>query len=343
VPAWLTYHWIEEPLRRSTIHVRRPRVTLAAGLAGPALAVGIGLALSASLSSPPALAATEAVGAPALDGALQRSATALRPRPRDASADRGRAYSDGCLADVGKARSPACVYGDWRARTTVVLFGDSHAMQWFPALERIAARRRWRLIDLTKSGCPPQRVRVLYPPTPREDQSCAVWRENALRRIEQARPALVLAGASVHYTVLAGGRALGRAAGTRVLAAGYAPTLARLRAAAGRVAVLTDPPRPPGNIPACVSGAMRHLRRCAFPRARAMAHAAAIRDAVARLPGIGVIDATDEFCLRDLCPAVIGDVLVYRNSGHITASYMQTLRPWLERRLAERGAQAEAG
>ena len=39
------------------------------------------------------------------------------------------------------------------------------------------------------------------------------------------------------------------------------------------------------------------------------------------------------FCLPDLCPAVVGDVLVYRNSGHITASYMKTLAPWLERRL----------
>ena len=38
----------------------------------------------------------------------------------------------------------------------------------------------------------------------------------------------------------------------------------------------------------------------------------------------------------DLCPAVIGDVLVYRNSGHITASFMATMRPWLERHPALR-------
>ena len=36
---------------------------------------------------------------------------------------------------------------------------------------------------------------------------------------------------------------------------------------------------------------------------------------------------------RELCPAVIGDVLVYRNSGHLTATYARSLTPWLSRRL----------
>ena len=333
VPAWLTYRWIETPLRHSTLHVRRPWTTLAAGLAGPAAVVGIGLALSAGLSSPPALAAAEAVGAPALGRQLQRSATALRPRPRDASADRGHAFADGCLVEEGEVRSPACVYGDRRSSKTVVLFGDSHAMQWFPALEATAKRRHWRLVELTKGGCPPPLVQILLPGTARQDPSCDVWRESALRRIERERPALVLVGMSMRYTVLDGERRLGRGESTRALGAGYAPALARLRAAAGRVAVLTDVPRPPKDIPSCVSGAMRHLRRCAFARGPALANAFAIRDAAARVPGIETVDATDRFCLPDLCPAVVGDVLVYRNSGHITASYMKTLGPWLERRL----------
>jgi peptidoglycan/LPS O-acetylase OafA/YrhL len=333
VPAWLSYRWIETPLRHSTLHVRRPWTTLAAGLAGPAVVVGIGLALSAGLSSPPALAAAEAVGAPALGRQIQRSATALRPRPRDAAADRGHAFADGCLVEKRKVRSPACVYGDRRSRTTVVLFGDSHAMQWFPALEPTARRRHWRLLELSKGGCPPPLVTILFPGTPRQDPSCDVWRESALRRIERERPALVLVGMSMRYTVLDGDRRLPRGDSTRALGAAYAPALARLRAAAARVAVLTDVPRPPRDIPSCVSGAMRHLRRCAFARGPALANAFAIRDAAARVPGIETIDASDRFCLPDLCPAVVGDVLVYRNSGHITASYMKTLGPWLARRL----------
>ena len=111
------------------------------------------------------------------------------------------------------------------------------------------------------------------------------------------------------------------------------PTLRRLRAAARRVTVLVDPPRPPLNIPDCVSGAMRDLRRCAFARGRRCERAFAVRDAVRRVKGVGELDTTSQFCLARTCPAVIGDVLVYRNSGHITASYMKTMTPWLERRV----------
>ena len=334
-PAWVTYRWIEEPLRRSAVHVRRPRLTLAAGLAGPALAVGLGVALSASLSSPPALAAADAVGAPALHrgGAPQASARRLRPRPLDADADRGRSFYDGCLVDKPATQSPPCAYGDRSSRTTVVLFGDSHAMQWFPGLEP-AARHRWRLVQLTKSGCPPQDVRVALPRSLRAYPACDTWRAYALRRIERVeRPAMIVVSASVNYTVLDGGRALGRDASTRALVAGYARTLARLRAMARRVVVLIDPPRPPFDIPSCVSEAMRALRRCAFARGPAVARARATRDAVGRLPGVRVIDGVNRFCLARLCPAVIGNVIVYRNTGHITASYMRTLSPWLARRM----------
>ena len=273
VPTVVTHRWIEEPLRRSKLHVRRTRATLAAAVVGPALAVAAGVALSASISSPPALAAGEAEGAPQLERthSIQRAATALRPRPRDASADRGRPYYDGCLAGERATTSKPCVYGKRRSKTTVVLFGDSHAMQYFPALQKIALRRRWRLVELTKGGCPPPRVRVIYTLSRREYTQCDAWREYALRRIERTeRPALVIAAASAHYTVVERGRRLGDGASLRALAAGYAPTLRRLRASVPHVAVLTDAPRPPSDIPECVSNAMRHLRRCAFSRRAAV-------------------------------------------------------------------------
>jgi hypothetical protein len=186
-------------------------------------------------------------------------------------------------------------------------------------------------------------VATLVAGTSRRDPSCPVWRERALRRIERERPALVLVGMSMRYTVLDGDRRLARGDSTRALGAAYAPALVRLRAAARRVAVLTDVPRPPRDIPSCVSGAMRHLRRCAFARGPALANAFVIRDAAARVPGIETVDATDRFCLTDLCPAVVGDVLVYRNSGHVTASYMTTLGPWLARRLDRTTHRAKEG
>jgi SGNH domain-containing protein len=293
------------------------------------------VAISWSIPSPPTLAAGKAEGAAQLQRTfrLQRSARALRPTPLRADDDRGRSYEDGCLAQATATRSPRCVYGDRGSRTTVVLFGDSHAMQFFPALEPIAVRRHWRLVQLTKSGCPPAAVEVVYTPLNRAYPECDSWRADTLARIARERPALVVAAASVDYTVVADGRRLGDAAATAALAAGYAPMLRRLRRLVPRVAVIVDPPKPPWDIPDCVSRALHKLRRCAFRRGPAVARANAMAAGARRVRGVRVIDASGRFCLPELCPAVIGNVLVYRRTGHITATYAATLAPWLERRL----------
>ena len=335
-PALVTHRWIEEPLRRSKAHLRRPRAILVAAIAGPAVAVASGVALSASLASPAVLSASEAEGAGQLGrtGGIQESATALRPRPVDAGKDRGRPYGDGCLIPEPARTSPPCVYGARRSDTTVVLFGDSHAMQLFPALERVALRRRGRLVNLTKAGCPPAAVSVVSPLSRRRYPECDAWREHALRRIErEERPALVLATGSAHHQVLDGARRLGTGAGVRALADGWGVVLHRLRAAAGEVVVTVDPPRVTFDVPACVSEHPRALRRCAFDRGRASERALTVAGTARAVPGVRVLDPAELLCLEDLCPSVIGDVLVYRNSGHLTASFAATMGPWLGRGL----------
>jgi hypothetical protein len=296
----------------------------------------VAVVIASSIPSPPTLAAGKAAGAAQLDRrpTLQRSATALRPTPLNADDDRGRSFTDGCLAEATATRSPRCVYGDPRSRTVIVLFGDSHAMQFFPALEPIAVRRHWRLVQLTKSGCPPQAVDVIYTPLNREYPECPAWRAYALDRIARERPALVVTTSAVGYTAVERGRRLGPDATARALAAGYRPTLLRLRRTARRVAVLVDPPRPPWDVPDCVSERLHELRRCAFRRGPAVAGARKVAAGARRVRGVRVIDASDRFCVRRVCPAVIGDVLVYRQTGHITATYAGTLAPWLEAALS---------
>jgi peptidoglycan/LPS O-acetylase OafA/YrhL len=335
VPTVLSHRWIEQPLRRSRVHVRAPRLAIAAAPATAAATVALGLGLTVVLSSPPTLAEADAEGAVKLERtqALQRAAGALRPAPRDADEDRGRVYDDGCLAEPRETRSKRCAYGDPRGRRTVVLFGDSHAMQYFPPLERIARRRGWRLVHLAKAGCPPQQVTVRNAVLGRRYDECREWREHALRRIERGRPDLVVVSGSLHYNVLEGDRRLGDRASRLALRAGYVPTLRRIDAASRRLVVIRDQPRPPRDIPSCVAEALDDLGRCAFDRGRARGRPQVERPAVARVPGAELLDATSRYCPTRTCPAVIGDVLVYRNSGHLTATYARTMARWLARRL----------
>ena len=344
LPAWLTFRWVEEPLRRSTLHVRRPRVTLAAGLAGPAAVVGVGIALSAGIASPPALAAADGgrgAGARA-HGKLQRSATALRPRPRDAGADRGRAYCDGCLVASARRRRPL-------------------------ASTATATPRRPSCCSATRTPCSTSRrwcrsrAARLAPRPPRQGRvpagaragavSAHATREPRLRQVARVRAGADRAGRApgARRRRLVGPlhRARRRpearprrehARAGRRLRADARATARRGRAGRGahrRAATAVEHPRRAsrarcGSSAAAPSRAARRWR--GRSRSATPSHASRGRD---RRP-------TNQFCLRDVCPAVVGNVLVYRNSGHITASYMDTMRPWLERTLRETTARSAA-
>jgi peptidoglycan/LPS O-acetylase OafA/YrhL len=330
VPTVVSYRWIEEPVRRSDVHRRRPRLTLAAAPLAAALFALLGIGLAAAQptvrTSPPG----DAIGAAALGRGLQTSADALSPTPQDADSDRSRAYADGCLVGKSGKRSPACVYGDPAGAETVVIFGDSHAMQYFPAIERIASERHWRLVELTKSGCPAARVQVRDYLLGRAYTECDVWREDALRRLVRERPQIVITSGTATYAVLQGGRRLSRERSRAALVAGYRRVLAQLP---GTVIAIHDTPQPPFDVPSCVADAMKHLRRCAFSKREARPPGDPVSVAARAVPGVRLLDPVDQLCIGALCPAVVGNVLVYRQSGHMTATYVATMTPWFERRI----------
>jgi peptidoglycan/LPS O-acetylase OafA/YrhL len=336
VPTIVTHRLVEEPMRRSTLHVRMPRTILALAPAGALTALCAAVLLVAALPSMPSLAKDRVKGAAALaiSTALQPSARAVVPTPRHADTDRGSPVDDGCLIDGNSTWASRCMYGDLASQRTVVLFGDSHAFQYFSPIERLARRRHWRLVELTKQGCPPADVTVWATFLGRAYPECGAWQRKQLQQMAGARPAMIVVSGSAHYGVMdaAGGR-LQDAAGLEALGSGYARMLTRLQALTAHVVFLTDSPRPPQYIPDCVAESLGHLRRCAFQRGPAVADAKRVRSAVAGVPGVQVLDATPEYCPRRLCPAVIGNVLVYRNSGHITDTYTRTLTPWLAARI----------
>jgi peptidoglycan/LPS O-acetylase OafA/YrhL len=344
VPAVITYRLIEEPFRHLRLEGRRLRLTLAAAPAAALAMAAASIALVTSLPTVGLAAPRDARGAEAFPqrGNVQLAATALRPPPRKAEADRSRAYEDGCLLDKAAKEIPACVYGDPDSPTHVVLFGDSHAMQYFPALESIATRRHWRLVMFTRSGCPPSDAHVMNPFGRKPYPECPAWREDVLRRIEQIeRPDLVVASGSARYTVLRDGRFLDRARSNQALLDGYAVTLARLRRAADRVAVIRDPARPPGDVPSCVASNLHNLRACAFSDRGGSVTPDPIVTGARRAGVTRILDPRERLCVRDLCPAVIGNVLVYRNSGHLTATYVATMSRWFARRLPALTSEAE--
>jgi hypothetical protein len=48
---------------------------------------------------------------------------------------------------------------------------------------------------------------------------------------------------------------------------------------------------------------------------------------------VKLLDLNRYFCVDGRCPAVIGQVIVYRGQQHVTSTYMRTLAPYLEQEL----------
>jgi peptidoglycan/LPS O-acetylase OafA/YrhL len=340
VPAVLSNRLVERPFLHSEILTRYPRKALALGGACTALSVGLGVGLFALTPTVPEAPESQVAGAAALQGdrSLQRSAKAVNPTPREAETKehRPQMYADGCHLNPSETETPECVYGNPSSKTTVVLFGDSHAMQWFPALNEIAKERNWRLVGLTKAACPPAEVHIHNAGLRRTYRECDEWRERMLERIVQDEdPNLIVTSSLPTYRPREDGERLDRDASDEAMVEGYASTLRKLAGTGAAVALIEDVPHPDKNIPECVSRSLDHLEECAIPKNKAFDYPKVNALAAEEIEGVNYIDPTPVVCLERVCPAVVGDVLVYRNGAHLTATYVRTLTPWLKKQLPE--------
>ncbi|MET0579201.1 MAG: SGNH hydrolase domain-containing protein, partial [Ilumatobacteraceae bacterium] len=193
-----------------------------------------------------------------------------------------------------------------------------HAVQWFEPLERIARARGYRLVVLAKGGCPVVDVVVR---TPVLRQTCPPYRDAAIAWIEADQPALVVV--SNAYTTYDDDAA--------TWAAGAESTMARLAAVAPHVLVIGDNPGSRSDPPACLSGHTADASACATGRDVAVrVDRIGAERAAAQAHGATFVDTTDWFCTPTSCPAVIGDLLVLRDSTHLTPPMAEFLTPLLD-------------
>jgi peptidoglycan/LPS O-acetylase OafA/YrhL len=359
--AALSQRFVEAPIRRVRLTGPRTNRTLAiAGAASLLVAVttaGLGRAATipgetADGSDPtPALvlpsrqpgpSGPAGSSGPVASSIPTRPPTIGGPVPTDlipplakARSDIAAIYHDGCHAAATDVKPQECTYGDAGSPTTVVLFGDSHAAQWFPAFERLAGERHWRLISLTKGACPAADVPIWSETLKRPYAECDEWRVAALKRIAAARPALVVVSNSRNVLLIDdAGKAIASRTHDDVWSPGLARMLGRLRALAPNVVLIGDTPNPKNDPPVCLSAHLDDSVACATAATEAIGiERLAVEASVAAMQGTGFIDPTDWVCPSDPCPVVIDRWLVYRDGGHIATAFSRALAPYLEEQL----------
>jgi peptidoglycan/LPS O-acetylase OafA/YrhL len=340
VPTQLTHTLIEDPVRRAPALRRLPNRAIGLGLACTAVALAVGIGLRDSQPTVRLAKLSDVPGAAALadQPVPQETATALRPNPLRARADRSRGFYSGCLVGIEGTNSNKCLFGDPEGDRTLILFGDSHAMQYFPALEELAENHHWRLIELTKAECPPEEIEVRSMVEDREYSQCDTWRQKAFERIEggDENVTVVMSGDTVYVPYGPNGEELAGKEAADAMEAGYLRTLNRIQAAGPRTVVIRDTPASSQDVPSCVSEDIQHLKRCAFERPHEWQREYDVRAAKAH-SATHLIDLDDEICPSEVCRAVIGNALVYRDKSHLTATFARTLEPMIENDFREAG------
>ncbi|RDI25586.1 peptidoglycan/LPS O-acetylase OafA/YrhL [Lentzea flaviverrucosa] len=218
----------------------------------------------------------------------------------------------------------ACSWGESSAQKTVVLLGDSHAAQYSTPLIDFAegpGRGRWQVKAMTRNGCPFTTVppsEAGWPFTVCSEQNLGV-----LERVKALEPDLVvLSGMSRE----AYENDLKWTWNTREdMLRGYREMLAALTSAGIPIAVIKDLPRPDEQITRCLERNRRNAADCGTSRAEAFTGAGdPLVEAAAGFPRAEIVDLTPWYCREDVCPAVVGNVVVYRNN-HVTNLYSRTL------------------
>jgi hypothetical protein len=221
-----------------------------------------------------------------------------------------------------------CNFGDTKGPKTMVLVGDSHAYMWFPAFNAVAKSGKWKLVLLSMLGCPVANIDVWDPETNKPYTACTSWRSTTIARINKLDPALVVV-AETHNTEGADQQAITNAQWQTAVEA----SLNSLDAKGMKKVLLSDTIAIP-NPDVCLAANPTAVNKCSVPEANTVETAQRATDAAAaKAKHTLYINAIPWTCSKT-CTAVIGNMVVYYSSQHLTATYDTYLTRVLRRALA---------
>jgi hypothetical protein len=241
----------------------------------------------------------------------------LDPTLPDAKADEPPVFVDGCMDSYTDASLRSCTFGDTTSNTTVVLIGDSHAAMWFPAVNQAAQQYGWRLITWTKATCPPFPLPITSPVLGRTFTECDEWRANVLTQIASIHPSLVILGVARHYTDIYGFTPY-----SQTWLSGLGQEVSAIRNTGAQVMVLGPVPKPPFDVPGCLSANLTNATACNVPLNVALNKGGIAAETTAVTGNGGTyVDTQPWFCTQSTCAVTVDDLLVYRDDNHLTAAY----------------------
>ena len=349
VLAWLTTKFVEEPLRlRSVAAKKAPSIPLRTRLRRPTIVLGstvtlLAVALTATSftwrehmtiqrangKELAGLSSRDYPGARALINHVRVPKLPMRPTVLEAKGDVPESTTQGCISDFANTDVINCTYGDPRATRTIALAGGSHAEHWVTALDLLGRVHGFKVVTYLKMGCPlTTETNPLVMGDNRSYPKCREWNQKVMPRLLADRPAYVFTTSTRPWNIKDGDvmpsfylgiwQAFGNAK-IPVLAMRDTPWL-----------VKDGKPFFPADCLADGGDAIS----CGIKRSEVLSDHNPTLDYLARFPMLKPLDMSDAVCRQDYCRAVEGNVLVYHDSHHISATYMRTMTTELGRQIA---------
>ena len=274
------------------------------------------------------LSRTDYPGARALIDHARVPQLPFRPTVLEATEDVPESTNDGCISDFDNVGIINCSYGDPSATRTIALAGGSHAEHWITALDILGRQHHFKVVTYLKMGCPLTTEQMpLVMGDNRPYPKCRVWNQRVMARLIKDHPDFVFTTSTRPWNIKPGDVMPGTYIGIwKTLADNKIPVLAMRDTP---WLVRDGKPFQPADCLAKGGDAVS----CGIKRSEVLSEHNQTLDFVQQFPMLKPLDMSDAVCRDDYCRAIEGNVLVYHDAHHLSATYMRTLTPELGRKI----------
>ena len=253
----------------------------------------------------------------------------MRPTVLESKDDLPPSTRDGCISDFTNPAVINCTYGDRAAARTIALAGGSHAEHWLTALDALGRIHHFKVVTYLKMGCPLSTDEnplimgnnLAYP-------QCRDWVQKTMAKLVADHPDYVFTTSTRPWNVKSGD----------VMPAGYAGIWQTFADNNIPVLAMRDTPwlvkdGKPFEPADCLAKGGNAVS-CGIQRSEVLSDHNPTLDFLEQFPLLKPLDMSDVICRADICRAVEGNVLIYHDAHHLSATYVRTLSPELGRQIA---------